>query len=122
MRTLLQLTDTAPQTDDDEVFGPEVILACTQHLPPGNQTDMIDKSRTLNLEQSFFDTLALYFRLEPVVGGRTEAKIYICRRWRVTEDWVVPEEKDVMNGSKQVIRGRGGMSVMEEMLGAIEWD
>jgi len=28
MRTLLQLTDTAPPTDDDEVFGPEVILAC----------------------------------------------------------------------------------------------
>jgi len=122
MRTLLQLTDTAPQTDDDEVFGPEVILACTQSLLPGPWTDMIDKSRTLNLEQSFFDTLALYFRLEPVVGGRTEAKIYICRRWRVTEDWVVPDEKDVMNGSKEVIRGRGGMSVMEEMLGAIEWD
>jgi hypothetical protein len=122
MRTLLQLTDTAPQTDDDEVFGPEVILACTQHLLSGNQTDMTDKSRTLNLEQSFFDTLALYFRLEPVVGGRTEAKIYICRRWRVTENWVVPEERDVMNGSKEVIRGRGGMSVMEEMLGAIEWD
>jgi hypothetical protein len=122
MRTLLQLTDTAPQTDDDEVFGPEVILACTRPLPLRAQTDMTDKSRTLNLEQSFFDTLALYFRLEPVVGGRTEAKIYICRRWRVTEDWVVPEEKDVMNGSKEVIRGRGGMSVMEEMLGAIEWD
>jgi len=122
MRTLLQLTDTAPQTDDDEVFGPEVILACTQSLLPRAWTDMIDKSRTLNLEQSFFDTLALYFRLEPVVGGRIEAKIYICRRWRVTENWVVPDEKDVMNGSIEVIRGRGGMSVMEEMLGAIEWD
>jgi len=56
------------------------------------------------------------------VGGQTGAKIYICRRWRVTEDWVVPEEKDVMNGSERVVKGRGGMSVMEEMLGAIEWD
>jgi hypothetical protein len=81
-----------------------------------------DKSRTLALEQSFFDTLALYFRIEPVIGGRTEAKIYICRRWKVTEQWVVPEEKEVMNGSKEVIMGRGGFGLMEEMLGAIEWD
>ena len=35
---------------------------------------------------------------------------------------MVPEEKDVMNGSERVVKGRGGMSVMEEMLGAIEWD
>lgn len=82
----------------------------------------IDKSRTLALEQSFFDSLALYFRLEPVIGGRTEAKIYICRRWRVTEDWTVPEENIVMNGSKEVVKGRGGFGLMEEMLGAIEWD
>jgi hypothetical protein len=81
-----------------------------------------DKSRTLALEQSFFDTFALYFRIEPVIGGRTEAKIYICRRWKVTEQWVVPEEKEVMNGSKEVIMGRGGFGLMEEMLGAIEWD
>lgn len=91
-------------------------------MPTERSTDKIDKSRTLALEQSFFDTLSLYFRLEPVVGGQTGAKIYICRRWRVTEDWVVPEEKDVMNGSERVVKGRGGMSVMEEMLGAIEWD
>lgn len=74
------------------------------------------------LEQSFFDSLALYFRLEPVVGGRTEAKLYVCRRWRVTENWTVPEENVVMNGSKEVVKGRGGYGLMEEMLGAIEWD
>lgn len=89
---------------------------------------ILDKSRTLALEQSFFDSLALYFRLEPVVAaaGRgpteDEAKIYSCRRWRVTSEWAVPEEKDVMNGSKEVKRGQGGFGLMEEMLGAIEWD
>ena len=84
--------------------------------------DPPDKSRTLALEQSFFDTLSLYFRVEPVVGGDTGAKIYICRRWPVTESWVLPEEKDVMNGSKEVVKGQGGYGLMEEMLGAIEWD
>jgi hypothetical protein len=56
------------------------------------------------------------------VGGDTGAKIYICRRWPVTAEWVVPEEKDVMNGSKEVVKGQGGYGLMEEMLGAIEWD
>lgn len=74
------------------------------------------------LEQSFFDSLALYFRLEPVVGVQHEAKIYLCRRWLVTENWVVPDEKDVMNGSKEVVKGSRGFGLFEEMLGAIEWD
>lgn len=125
MRTLLQLTDLGDSTDA-EVFGPEVILACTPQLPlnpcKAKLISRIDKSRTLALEQSFFDSLALYFRLEPVIGGRTEAKIYLCRRWRVTKDWVVPDEKDVMNGSKEVMRGSGGFGLVEEMLGAIEWE
>ena len=59
---------------------------------------------------------------EPEPEPEAKAKIYICRRWRVTDQWTVPTEKEIMNGSKEVIKGSSGFGLFEEMLGAIEWD
>jgi len=44
--------------------------------------------------------------LTPVIGGEYEAKVYICRRWRITDEWVLPDIKGVMNGAKGIVRGR----------------
>ncbi|EIW68192.1 hypothetical protein TREMEDRAFT_18678, partial [Tremella mesenterica DSM 1558] len=51
LRTLLELTEPSSPPEDD-VFGPEIILSYF--------------SRTLALEQAFFDALALYFQMTPV--------------------------------------------------------
>ncbi|WWC90659.1 uncharacterized protein L201_005595 [Kwoniella dendrophila CBS 6074] len=95
------------QSAENETFGPEVILSYT--------------SRTLSLEESFFDSLALYFKTTPVRGGDWEAKVFICRRWKITEEWTLPDVKDVMNGGKGVIRGRS-YGLVDDLFGSLEWD
>lgn len=108
---------------DTDVFGPEIILACewtstrTATLtPPG-------KSRSLSLEESFFDSFARYFRQEPVTDGKwdLEVKLFICRRWRVTEEWRLPGLDTVMNGAPGVVPGRS-YSLVDSLFSAMEWD
>ncbi|KAK4688810.1 hypothetical protein P7C73_g1304, partial [Tremellales sp. Uapishka_1] len=82
---------------------------------------MVDKSRTLALEESFFDSLSLYFQLVPVTGAEWEARVYICRRWKVTKDWSIPDKRIVMNGSKEVITGRS-FGLVDQMFGSLEWE
>jgi hypothetical protein len=38
----------------------------------------------------------------------------------VTNDWTVPPVEEVMNGSKQVIRGRS-YDLIDDIFGALEW-
>ncbi|WVO23085.1 uncharacterized protein IAS62_004430 [Cryptococcus decagattii] len=105
--TLLSLTEPSSGIDmDDETFGPEVILSYT--------------TRTLALEESFFDALAHYFKTKPVRGGTWEAKVFIGKRWKVTKDWSLPDIKDIMNGSKEVIRGRS-YGLIDELFGTLDW-
>ncbi|WVR07525.1 hypothetical protein IAU60_004567 [Kwoniella sp. DSM 27419] len=83
--------------------------------------DSVDTSRTLALEESFFNSLALYFQTTPVRGGDWEAKVFICRRWRVTSDWTLPDVNEVMNGGRGVIRGRS-YDLVDDLFGALEWE
>ncbi|WWC71520.1 uncharacterized protein I206_105478 [Kwoniella pini CBS 10737] len=102
LHTLLQLTEPLePLLAEAETFGPEVILS--------------------SLEESFFDSLALYFQTTPVRGGDWEAKVFLCKRWKVTEEWSLPDIKDVMNGGKGVVRGRS-FGLVDDLFGALEWD
>jgi hypothetical protein len=78
-----------------------------------------DKSRTLNLEQSFFDSLGRYFQMKPVIGV-DDARIYICRRWKVTTEWTLPGVNEVMNGVRGVVRGRD-FGFEEQLFASIEW-
>lgn len=80
----------------------------------------VDTTRTLALEESFFDALAYYFKTTPVRGGTWEAKVFIGKRWKVTKDWSLPDIKDVMNGSKEVIRGRS-YGLIDELFGTLDW-
>ncbi|TYJ53404.1 hypothetical protein B9479_005951 [Cryptococcus floricola] len=108
LHTLLSLTE--PKDIDDiegTTFGPDIILSYL--------------SRTLALEESFFDALARYFHMSPVRGGDWEAKVFICRRWKVTKEWALPGVKDVMNGGKGVVRGRS-YDLIDELFGALDWD
>ncbi|EAL20640.1 hypothetical protein CNBE3050 [Cryptococcus deneoformans B-3501A] len=58
LHTLLSLTEPSSVADvEDETFGPEVILSYT--------------TRTLALEESFFDALAYYFKTTPIGHYRT---------------------------------------------------
>ncbi|OWZ41384.1 hypothetical protein C361_03897 [Cryptococcus neoformans Tu259-1] len=105
--TLLSLTEPSSVADiEDDTFGPEVIISYT--------------TRTLALEESFFDALAHYFKTTPVRGGTWEAKVFIGKRWKVTKDWSLPDIKDVMNGSKEVIRGRS-YGLIDELFGTLDW-
>jgi hypothetical protein len=79
----------------------------------------VDKSRTLNLEESFFDSLGKYFQVTPVIGV-DGANIYICRRWRVTEEWTMPAISEVMNGVKGVVRGRD-FGLVDQLFASLEW-
>jgi hypothetical protein len=82
--------------------------------------DMEDHSRTLALEETFFDSLNLYFQMTPVLGGHEDTKIYLCRRWPVTEEWSLPTMQDVMHGGKGVTQGRA-FGLIDEMLGSMQW-
>ncbi|GMK55489.1 hypothetical protein CspeluHIS016_0205450 [Cutaneotrichosporon spelunceum] len=106
LRTLLEVTepDEMPHTD---VFGPEIILAW--------------KSRSLALEESFFDSFARYFRMEPVMGPVGDVKLFLCRRWRVTEEWQLPDLSRVMNGAPGVVVGRS-FGLAESLFAEMEWD
>ncbi|WVF72849.1 hypothetical protein IAT40_007667 [Kwoniella sp. CBS 6097] len=57
----------------------------------------------------------------PVRGGDWEAKVFICRRWKVTDEWTLPGVKDVMNGGKGVIRGRS-FGLVDDLFGSLEWE
>ncbi|RSH77928.1 uncharacterized protein EHS24_003001 [Apiotrichum porosum] len=108
LRTLLEVTDPSGPVDTD-VFGPEIIIAW--------------KSRSLNLEESFFDSFAHYFRQEPVTDGKwdAEVKLFICRRWRVTDEWRLPSLNMVMGGAPGVVKGRS-FGLVESLFSALEWD
>ncbi|WVQ68013.1 uncharacterized protein L199_006219 [Kwoniella botswanensis] len=90
-------------------------------MPGKSQLIIIDTSRTLALEESFFDSFSLYFQMIPVRGSDWEAKIFICKRWNVTDEWALPDIKDVMNGGKGVLRGRS-FGLIDELFGSLEWD
>ncbi|BEI85438.1 hypothetical protein CcaverHIS002_0508390 [Cutaneotrichosporon cavernicola] len=108
LRTLLEVTEPeAGEMPPSDVFGPEIILAW--------------KSRSLGLEESFFDSFARYFRMEPVMGFTGDAKLFLCRRWRVTEEWRLPELSRVMNGAPGVIVGRS-FGLAESLFAEMEWD
>lgn len=80
------------------------------------------KSRSLGLEESFFDSFSRYFRSEPVTDGSwdDEVKIFLCRRWRVTDAWVLPEMKHVMAGARGAVQGRS-YDLVDSLFSAIEW-
>lgn len=80
------------------------------------------KSRSLNLEESFFDAFSHYFRMEPVLGPHDEAvKLFRCRRWKVTEEWKLPDLQHVMGGAPGVVKGRS-YDLVDSLFNAIEWD
>jgi hypothetical protein len=54
----------------------------------------------------------------PIVGGESDVKLYTCRRWRVTEEWKMPD--NVMIGAPGVVRGRD-FGYIDEMFASIEW-
>jgi hypothetical protein len=71
------------------------------------------------LEESFFDAFSRYFETQPVVGVEG-AKVYLCRRWRVTPHWRMPSVETVMQGSKEVVRGRD-FSMVDELFLSLEY-
>lgn len=79
--------------------------------------------RSLGLEESFFDSFSRYFRSELVTDGgwSPEVKIFICRRWRVTDEWRLPEQKRIMAGAPGVVLGRS-YDLVDSLYNAIEWD
>lgn len=77
---------------------------------------MQDQTRNLALEESFFDALDQYFKLTPVTDSCWEAKVFICKRWRITEAWQIPSMSIIMNGGRGVIRGRG-FGLVDELFG-----
>lgn len=84
---------------------------------------MIGKSRSLGLEESFFDSFSRYFRSQPVLDGGwdEEVKIFLCRRWRVTSEWKLPEQELVMAGAPGIVQGRS-YDLVDSLFSAIEWD
>lgn len=81
------------------------------------------KSRSLGLEESFFDSFARYFRMEPVTGGppADDVKLFLCRRWRVTDAWRLPGVDRVMGGAEGVVVGRS-FGLAESLFAEMEWD
>nr|XP_019044740.1 hypothetical protein I302_06653 [Kwoniella bestiolae CBS 10118]OCF23670.1 hypothetical protein I302_06653 [Kwoniella bestiolae CBS 10118] len=67
-------------------------------------------------EETFGPEIILSLR-----GSDWEAKVFICRRWNVTDEWSLPDIKGVMNGGKGVIRGRS-FSLVDDLFGSLEWD
>ncbi|WRT68454.1 uncharacterized protein IL334_005430 [Kwoniella shivajii] len=112
---------------------PEVMPLCEQSIadwaPSNSKHGRViaqplawgDTSRTLALEESFFDSFSLYFHMAPVRGGHWDAKVFICKRWTVSEEWTLPDIKDVMNGGKGVLRGRS-FTLVDDLFGSLEWD
>lgn len=80
------------------------------------------KSRSLNLEESFFDAFSHYFRMEPVLGVHDpEVKLFLCSRWKVNEQWQLPDIKHVMAGAPGVVKGRS-YDLIDSLFNALEWD
>ncbi|KAL7422780.1 hypothetical protein Q5752_002075 [Cryptotrichosporon argae] len=115
--TLLEMTEPDGVPDEaSAVFGPEIIISY--------------RTRQLVLEQSFFDTLASYFSLAPVLDAATGApplawgdtRLFTCRRWRVTDEWALPASDAVMRADPRgVVRGRC-WGLEDGLFGAMEWD
>ncbi len=113
---------------------------------------LADKNRSLELETPFFDAMARYFTLSPLLsrknyqqgegekdnliqdpfsphGLQDDTHVFICRRRQHTlaEGWQIPpEEVDIMAVSGDVA-GDGqeterGWGLAEMKLAAIEWD
>lgn len=60
--------------------------------------------------------------MEPVLGvADDEVKLFLCRRWRVTPEWKVPDLQHVMNGAPGVVKGRS-YDLVDSLFTAIEWD
>jgi hypothetical protein len=57
--------------------------------------------------------------MSPVLGV-DDARIYICRRWKITTEWSMPNVKEVMNGGKGVVRGRD-FGLVDQLFGSIDW-
>lgn len=50
-----------------------------------------------------------------------EVKLFICRRWRVTDEWRLPSLNMVMGGAPGVVKGRS-FGLVESLFSALEWD
>jgi hypothetical protein len=60
--------------------------------------------------------------MEPVTGPPMgDVKLFLCRRWRVTEEWRLPELGRVMNGAPGVVVGRS-FGLAESLFAEMEWD
>lgn len=62
--------------------------------------------------------------MEPVTGGRpaeADVKLFLCRRWRVTEEWRIPDTSRVMAGAPGVVVGRT-FGLAESLFAELEWD
>jgi hypothetical protein len=62
-----------------------------------------------------------YFKMDPVIGGQWDAKMFICRRWKTTEEWSLPSVKDVMMARKGIVRGRD-YGLVDQLYGSLEWE
>ncbi|TXT12904.1 hypothetical protein VHUM_01305 [Vanrija humicola] len=108
LRTLLELTEPESTPTEGDTFGPEIIMAW--------------KSRSLALEESFFDSFGRYFELTPVLGGGwDEERIFVCRRWRVTEEWRLPSLKQVMAPQPGVVVKRS-FGLVDDLFAHLEWE
>lgn len=146
MRTLLQVTMPPLAADeyDDDVGGPEVILCCklcfcvldaSSSLTPLESIFFrIDKTRSLEFEEPFFQTLGHYFRMTPLLhrtlsaegepsptpttvasrhedtwsrhGVTDDVYTLICRRWRHTlgPDWAIPQKDSDLMNGNKATR------------------
>lgn len=59
--------------------------------------------------------------MTPVIRASGEAKLFVCRRWPVTDKWVLPDVEHVMRGSPEVIRGRD-FSLIDQLFCDIDVD
>ncbi|KAL1406338.1 hypothetical protein Q8F55_008037 [Vanrija albida] len=107
LRTLLELTEPPSVPTEGDTFGPEIIMAW--------------KSRSLALEESFFDSFGRYFELTPVLGGDwDEERIFLCRRWRVTDEWRLPSLQHVMSPQPGVVVKRS-FGLVDDLFAHLEW-
>lgn len=95
---------------DGDTFGPEMIMAW--------------KSRSFNLEESFFDAFARYFSMTPVLGPRRDpdVKLFVCQRWKINEDWTLPDQQHVMSPPKGVVVPARNFGLAEQVFASLEWD